>query len=166
MTPMIKNITVIDENGNIAGSTYPKRATGLVKKGRADRISDTAIRLRAEAKESEADEMAVNIYEVFDNQISKMQEQLRDAEDETAVPVRLQILKTFEVFRAQEQREKVLELVNTQLNMMQEALKNEPASAENALARETTRQKMLSLMEALLNNDSKPSDISEINTAE
>lgn len=86
---MTKNITVIDENGNIVGSTYPKRADGLVKKGRARWISDTAVCMRADEKESEANEMAVNIYEVFDNQISKLQEQLRDENAETAVPVRI-----------------------------------------------------------------------------
>ncbi|MGN1116589.1 MAG: hypothetical protein ACI4TH_08475 [Candidatus Ornithomonoglobus sp.] len=149
---MTKNITVIDENGNIVGSTYPKRADGLVKKGRARWISDTAVCLRAVEKESEANEMAVNIYEVFDNQISKMQEQLRDETAETAMPVRMQILKTMEVFRAQQQGEKVIDLVKTQLDMMQESLKNEPATPENALARETTRQKMLGIIEKLLDN--------------
>ncbi|MGN0181722.1 MAG: hypothetical protein ACI4DP_04830 [Candidatus Ornithomonoglobus sp.] len=155
---MTKNITVIDENGNIVGSTYPKRADGLVKKGRARWISDTAVCLRADENEneSEANEMAANIYEVFDNQISKMQEQLRDETAETAMPVRMQILKTMEVFRAQQQGEKVIDLVKTQLDMMQEALKNEPATPENALARETTRQKMLGLIEKLLDNGGAP----------
>lgn len=153
---MIKNITVIDENGNIVGSTYPKRADGLVKKGRARWISDTAVCLRADEKESEANEMALNIYEVFDNQISKMQEQLRDADIKEAEAVRIQILKTMEVFRAQQQGEKIIDLVKTQLDMMQETLKNEPATSENTVARDTTRQKMLGLMEKLLDNCSTP----------
>lgn len=155
---MIKNITVIDENGNIVGSTYPKRADGLVKKGRARWISENAVCLRADEKESEANEMAVNIYEVFDNQISKMQEQLRDETAETAMPVRMQILKTMETFRAQQQSEKVIDLVKAQLDVMQESLKNEPVTPENAAARETTRQNMLGLIEKLLDNGSTPSD--------
>ncbi len=155
---MIKNITVIDENGNIIGSTYPKRADGLVKKGRARWISENAVCLRADKKESEANEMAVNIYEVFDNQISKMQEQLRDASDETAMTVRMQILKTMEVFRAQQQGEKLIELVKAQLDAVQESLRNEPVTPENALARETTRQKMLGLIEKLLDNGGTTSD--------
>ena len=32
---MEKNMTVIDEEGNIIGATYAKRAKGLIKKGRA-----------------------------------------------------------------------------------------------------------------------------------
>ena len=31
---MEKNIIVVDEQGNEIGATYPKRAKGLVKKGR------------------------------------------------------------------------------------------------------------------------------------
>lgn len=36
MTPIEKNVTVLDNNGYVIGSTYPKRAKGLVKKGRAE----------------------------------------------------------------------------------------------------------------------------------
>ncbi len=35
MTPIEKNIRVVDENGNEYEATYPKRAAGLVKHGRA-----------------------------------------------------------------------------------------------------------------------------------
>lgn len=164
---MTKNITVIDENGNIVGSTYPKRADGLVKKGRARWISDTAVCMRADEKESEANEMAVNIYEVFDNQISKLQEQLRDENAETVMPVRMQILKTMEAFRSQQQSEKIIDLVRTQLDAIQESLKNEPALPENALARETTRQKMLGIIEKLLDNGGAiQSEAASANTTE
>lgn len=100
---MAKNITVIGENGNIY-STYPKRAKGLVKKGRAHWVSEEVIRMRADNEE--VNEMANNIYEIFDNQISKMQEQLRGEQPETAAPVRIQILKTMETFphRSREQK--------------------------------------------------------------
>ncbi len=40
---MEKNVTVVDEQGNIIGTTYPKRAKGLVKKGRARYVGDNAI---------------------------------------------------------------------------------------------------------------------------
>ena len=42
---MTKNIIVTDENGNVIGRTYPKRAQGLVKNGRAEYVSDCMIRL-------------------------------------------------------------------------------------------------------------------------
>ncbi len=150
---MTKNITVIDENKNILYSTYPKRAKGLIKKGRAQWVGENAIQLCAPSVKEEAYTMAANIYEIFDNQISKMQEQLRDVEDEQAMPVRMQILKTMEVFRAQEQGTLVLDMVKAQLDTMQQALNSEEPTPENALARETTRQKMLELLNSFLKGD-------------
>ncbi len=44
---MTKNIAVLDENGNKTGETYPKRAKGLVKSGRAEYVDEAAIRLVA-----------------------------------------------------------------------------------------------------------------------
>lgn len=43
MTPITKNIIVVDEQGNTYGSTYPKRAKGLVNKGRARFIDEHTI---------------------------------------------------------------------------------------------------------------------------
>lgn len=43
MTPIEKNIIVIDELGNQLEATYPKRARGLVKKGRARFIDENTI---------------------------------------------------------------------------------------------------------------------------
>jgi len=43
MTPIEKNITVVDEHGNEYEATYPKRARGLVKHGRARFITDEKI---------------------------------------------------------------------------------------------------------------------------
>lgn len=43
--PIEKNIIVTDESGNTLTSTYPKRAKGLIKKGRAEQVSDNEIRL-------------------------------------------------------------------------------------------------------------------------
>ena len=43
MTPIGKNIHVVDERGNVYEATWPKRARGLVKRGRARFLSDDAI---------------------------------------------------------------------------------------------------------------------------
>ena len=43
MTPIEKNVIVVDEQGKILESTYPKRAKGLVKKGRARFIAENKI---------------------------------------------------------------------------------------------------------------------------
>ena len=42
-----KNIVVTDVDGNHIGTTYPKRARGLVKNGRAEYVSDREIRLKS-----------------------------------------------------------------------------------------------------------------------
>ncbi|MBQ8210347.1 MAG: hypothetical protein IJZ35_07195 [Clostridia bacterium] len=43
MTPIEKNIIVVDEKGNKYEATYPKRAKGLVKNGRARFIDEHTI---------------------------------------------------------------------------------------------------------------------------
>ena len=43
MTPIEKNIIVVDEQGNVYEATYPKRAMGLVKNGRARFIEENKI---------------------------------------------------------------------------------------------------------------------------
>lgn len=45
-TPIEKNIIVTDADGKLIGSTYPKRAKGLVKNGRAEYADDQTIRLK------------------------------------------------------------------------------------------------------------------------
>ena len=43
MTPIEKNIHVVDERGSVYEATWPKRARGLVKHGRARFLSDDTI---------------------------------------------------------------------------------------------------------------------------
>jgi len=43
MIPIAKNISVIDEQGNLYESTYAKRAKGLVKTGRARFVDEQTI---------------------------------------------------------------------------------------------------------------------------
>lgn len=45
MTQNGQTVRVLDENGTVIGYTYPKRAKGLVKKCRAEFVSDQVIRL-------------------------------------------------------------------------------------------------------------------------
>ena len=60
MTPMTKNgtnsanskqtVSVQSQGGENIGLTYPKRAAGLVKRGRARFVNDNTIRLRSEER--------------------------------------------------------------------------------------------------------------------
>jgi hypothetical protein len=43
---MVENVIVVDEQGNEYRATYPKRAKGLVKNGRARFIDENKICLR------------------------------------------------------------------------------------------------------------------------
>lgn len=160
---MTKNITVTDENGKILGSTYPKRALGLVKKDRAQWINADTICLCAQNMEEKA--MANNFYEIFDNQITKMQEQIKDDNPETAMPVQMQILKTMESFRAQEQGTKILDMIKDQLDFLKSDLEktsnidfSNTANSMAFVSREETKQKMLNLMEKLINATITPSE--------
>ena len=58
MTPIEKNVIVVDEQGNILEATYPKRAKGLVKKGRARFISESMICLACPPEKMEENEMS------------------------------------------------------------------------------------------------------------
>lgn len=48
---MNKSITILDEEGKFVGETYPKRANGLVKKGRAKYVGETTIRMSGVGEE-------------------------------------------------------------------------------------------------------------------
>ena len=55
--PIVKNIRVVDEQGNEYEATYPKRAKGLVKNGRARFISENKICLACPPDKSEDKKM-------------------------------------------------------------------------------------------------------------
>ncbi len=55
-TPIEKNIIVVDESGNRYEATYPKRAKGLVKNGRARFISENTICLACPPNYSDLEE--------------------------------------------------------------------------------------------------------------
>ncbi len=58
---MTKNVIVVDEQGNEYGATYPKRAKGLVKNGRARFIDKNKICLACPPNEFLEDKMNENI---------------------------------------------------------------------------------------------------------
>ena len=94
MTPIEKNIIVVDEQGNVYEATYPKRAKGLVKNGRARFVDKNTICLACPPNENlEETNMSENTNinvqvntdqitsrEIFD-QINKLQEQLQSLKE-------------------------------------------------------------------------------------
>ena len=60
MIPIEKNIDVVDEQGNYYEATYPKRAKGLVKNGRARFIDENTICLACPPYDMEDNNMSNN----------------------------------------------------------------------------------------------------------
>ena len=92
---MTKNVIVVDEQGNEYGATYPKRAKGLVKNGRARFVDENKICLACPPNENLEDkEMSENTNvkdtdtisekEVFD-QIVSLQKQLTEIVSTTSL---------------------------------------------------------------------------------
>ncbi len=82
---MTKNITVLDENGNILGTTFEKRAEGLIKKGRARRVSDTEICLAPSAivtEEKMNEELTMSYVLTKIDEIAKNTDYLSEAFEE------------------------------------------------------------------------------------
>lgn len=161
-TPIIKNITVTDENGNITGSTYPKRALGLVKKGRARWINADTICLCARNMEDK--DMANNLYEIIDNQMSKIQRQTENMESGDAAQTQEKILEALTKLREEERRSAVVDLVREQLDFLKNDLAKTADLNFSALddagtsfaSRETTKQRMLDVMEQLIHGTLAP----------
>lgn len=66
---MTKNVIIIDEQGNQYGSTYPKRAKGLIKSGRARFVDNNTICLACPPKVNlEEHKMTENIPAVNNSQ--------------------------------------------------------------------------------------------------
>ena len=78
MTPIEKNVIVVDRDGNELHRTYAKRAKGLVKKGRAHFVGDDVICLTDPSGLHEEDnhmDNTVTIREIFDR-ITQLHDQL------------------------------------------------------------------------------------------
>ena len=58
--PIEKNVIVVDEQGNEYEATYPKRAKGLVKNGRARFVSENKICLACPPDKTEENKMTEN----------------------------------------------------------------------------------------------------------
>ena len=81
-TPIEKNVIVVDEQGNEYEATYPKRAKGLVKNGRARFVSENKICLACPPdKFLEENNMSNNINKnLIFNQIVELQKRLESVD--------------------------------------------------------------------------------------
>lgn len=82
MTPIEKNIIVVDEQGNELHRTYAKRAKGLVKKGRAHFVHEDTICLTDSSglhEEEEPMNTNLTVRDIFDR-ITQLHDQLASNE--------------------------------------------------------------------------------------
>lgn len=165
---MTKNISVIDENGNAIGTTYPKRAKGLIKSGRAQRICDYVICLMRSACNKEDVVMNENIDEmkIIDGAADNVKEKAEFEKTEISV-------EDFDKAISEDAKGNVdIGLILTQLNKIQDdkshikmamdSIEKIPydrrddqearliAISDIVKCRETTNQKMIELYNNLL----------------
>ena len=140
---MEKNIIVVDEQGNTYEATYPKRAKGLVKNGRARFVDDHTICLACPPKN-----------ELEDNTMSEHNnETLQTEQIPTPLTVDYPLRKIEEIARDQAYLMEAIAALS----------KNEDgqAAARIVMARETTNQKLIAFYEKMydeLSGKARPTD--------
>lgn len=162
MTPIQKNIRVVDENGNEYEATYPKRAAGLVKHGRARFTAPDTICLACPPNIEFSEDMNMSENTV-NNAIEQIVEETAAEKKAAAVPITLpDLLERIDRIAAQtDYLMKALE----QLQAIPPAAgpgdivgqAKAQAVADIVRCRETTNQRILQMYETMY-ADLKPSD--------
>ncbi len=145
MTPMTKNIIVVDEQGNEYEATYPKRAKGLVKNGRARFVDENKICLACPPDNFETEDI-------------KMSENIAAQEANVTYSVEYILTKIAEIQADTAYLNEAL----TTLSTMNDGDSGEMGAPENVLGaekakalgdivrcRETTNQQMLRMYEKM-----------------
>ena len=128
---MAKNISVIDMQGNVYEATYPKRAKGLVKKGRARFVDENTICLACPPEQTEERNVSANN---FDTELSYIYAKI----DEIC---------------AESER---LYAAMADLRGMTEA--QSMAASHMVTARETTNQRLIALLEKRMDQLFRPEE--------
>lgn len=158
MIPIDKNVLVVDEQGNEYEATWPKRARGLVKKGRARFLSENKICLACPPViDMEDDEMA----DIEMNNIKVAENDAAEAEEVEVIDLAY-IFK--QVKAIQTQTEYLIEVVN-KLSQMSDGDSGEGCSPGNiqgqakaqalgdvVRCRETTNQQLLNFYMTVYND--------------
>ena len=143
---MTKNITVIDETGAAAGMTYPKRAKGMVKNGRAYWTDEKTVRLLPICPDKkERSNMADSLNNVIDNQLSKLQEKMNLMDPEGAEAIGFEIISTLNDLKSIELQKEVVALAREQLAFAKENFDYIKEHTDGALAPEI-QEKMLDII--------------------
>ena len=151
---MEKNVNVIDEQGNQYEATYPKRAKGLVKNGRARFVDEHTICLACPPNENLEDNMD-NIMQ----EMQKMQESMinKDSISKAVGSEHSECISQYQVFRrvAELQRtldsmEKILFKVQTVSDKQQRVEKDDGEQLVTACVPEVALEKLKTIRELVL----------------
>lgn len=134
MTPIEKNIIIVDEQGNEYGRTWPKRAKGLVRKGRARFMDEMTICLACSPDENWED------YTLNENKELELERELTPEEKE-ALTVSDILEKIETLIKDSDYLNAIIEQVRSS-----DAAKGEVLQ-QIVLARETTYQRVISFYE-------------------
>ncbi len=159
MIPIEKNVIVVDENGNEYEATYPKRAKGLVKNGRARFIDENTICLACPPNNTEDKNMSENIK--ADSTINKTSNEIADVKSELPsekltidyILSKLEEISVGQAFAT----DAILELGKMKSGGPGDVGTQEQAKAVGEIikAREATNQKLIALYEKMY-DDLKP----------
>ena len=159
MIPIEKNVIVVDENGNEYEATYPKRAKGLVKNGRARFIDENTICLACPPNNTEDKIMSEN--KKADSTINKTSNEIADVKAELPsekltidyILSKLEEISVGQAFAT----DAILELGKMKSGGPGDVGTQEQAKAVGEIikAREATNQKLIALYEKMY-DDLKP----------
>ena len=159
MIPIEKNVIVVDENGNEYEATYPKRAKGLVKNGRARFIDENTICLACPPNNTEDKDMSEN--KKADSTINKTSNEIADVKAELPsekltidyILSKLEEISVGQAFAT----DAILELGKMKSGGPGDVGTQEQAKAVGEIikAREATNQKLIALYEKMY-DDLKP----------
>ncbi len=153
VTPIEKNVKIVDNNNVIYGATYPKRARGLVKKGRARFIDENTICMPRPAGITEDSDMS---------EIQKKQEATTAAEIKPETPVLSIEYLLVQIAKIADQADYINGVISELRQMETGTMCGDIAGQSKAAAlsdvvkcRETTNQQLLRLYEKMY-DDLKP----------
>ncbi len=153
---MEKNVIVVDEQGKQIGVTWPKRARGLVKKGRARYVDACTICLACPPDEDLEDiQMNENIINIPEEEFEQTKEAAQETFEETITPEYI-LESVAEIIR----RQKYIQSVIAQL----ENLGPEAAIALSQIVEkhETTNQKLIEFYQEAYQKMVTPPDMTQI----
>lgn len=146
MTPIEKNINVVDEHGHKYQATYYKRAIGLVKHGRARFIDDSTICLACPpTTEMEEHDMSNNDITITKDKILEcLTETRQQLEDVDKILFKVQCVRESQDYVQLENEDSDSENIGTPLAYSEQvALEKIQTIRELALTRESTLKQLI-----------------------